>query len=60
MALPQRMKFGVFLAPFHVLGENPTLGLERDLETLEWLDYLGFDEAWIGAVSYTHLRAHET
>ena len=48
MALPQRMKFGVFLAPFHVLGENPTLGLERDLETLEWLDYLGFDEAWIG------------
>ena len=48
MPLPQRMKFGVFLAPFHWLGENPTLGLERDLETLQWLDHLGYDEAWIG------------
>ena len=48
MTLPARMKFGIFLAPFHRLGENPTLGLERDLETVQWLDYLGFDEAWIG------------
>ena len=48
MPLPARMKFGIFLAPFHWLGENPTLGLERDLETLQWLDYLGYDEAWIG------------
>ena len=48
MPLPQRMKFGIFLAPFHWLGENPTLGLERDLETLQWLDHLGYDEAWIG------------
>ena len=48
MALPQRMKFGVFMAPFHWLGENPTLALERDLETIQWLDHLGFDEAWIG------------
>ena len=48
MALPARMKFGIFLGPFHRLGENPTLGLERDLELLQWLDYLGFDEAWIG------------
>jgi limonene 1,2-monooxygenase len=42
------MKFGIFLAPFHWLGENPTLGLERDLETVQWLDHLGYDEAWIG------------
>ena len=48
MTLPSRMKFGIFLGPFHQLGENPTLGLERDLELLQWLDYLGFDEAWIG------------
>ena len=48
MTLPDRMKFGIFLAPFHVLGENPTLGLERDLELVQWLDYLDFDEAWIG------------
>ena len=43
-----RMKFGVFMAPFHRPGENPTLALERDLELLEWLDVLGFDEAYIG------------
>ena len=48
MALPNRMKFGVFMAPFHRVGENPTLALERDLELLQWLDTLGFDEAYIG------------
>jgi limonene 1,2-monooxygenase len=42
------MKFGVFMAPFHRPGENPTLALERDLELLQWLDVLGFDEAYIG------------
>src|SRR5213595_4140763 len=48
MALPARLKFGIFMAPFHQLGEDPTLALDRDLELLEWLDDLGFDEAWIG------------
>ena len=43
-----RMKFGIFLAPFHRLGENPTLAIERDIELIEWLDQLGYDEAWIG------------
>ena len=47
-ALTDNMTFGVFMAPFHRVGENPTLALERDLELLEWLDDLGFDEAWIG------------
>jgi len=46
--LPPRMRFGIFLAPFHPFGENPTLALERDLELIEWLDRLGFDEAWVG------------
>ena len=48
MSLPERMKFGIFLAPFHRLGDNPTLAIERDLELVQWLDTLGFDEAWIG------------
>ena len=48
MALVERLTFGIFLAPFHQLGENPTLALERDLELLQWLDRLGYDEAWIG------------
>jgi limonene 1,2-monooxygenase len=46
--LPRRLRFGIFLAPFHRVGDNPTLGLTRDLELIEWLDHLGFDEAWIG------------
>ena len=42
------MSFGVFLAPFHALGENPTVAMSRDMELIEWLDHLGYDEAWIG------------
>jgi limonene 1,2-monooxygenase len=42
------LRFGIFLAPFHPVGQNPTLALERDLDLLEHLDSLGFDEAWIG------------
>lgn len=48
MTAVPRMKFGVFMAPFHRPGENPTLALERDLELLQWLDVLGFDEAYVG------------
>ena len=48
MALPDRMKFGIFMGPFHRVGENPTLALDRDLELIQWLDYLGYDEAWVG------------
>ncbi len=42
------MKFGIFMAPFHRLDENPTLVLDSDLELVEALDHLGFDKAWIG------------
>lgn len=43
-----RLKFGTFLAPVHTPGQNPTLLLQRDLELIEHLDKLGFDEAWFG------------
>ena len=43
-----RLRFGVFLAPFHPAGQNPTLAMQRDLRLMEHLDYVGFDEAWIG------------
>lgn len=43
-----RTDFGIFLAPFHPIRENPTLSLQRDFELIEWLDDLGYDEAWIG------------
>jgi len=42
------MKFGIFMAPFHRVGENPALAFERDMQLIEWLDELGFDEAFIG------------
>tara|TARA_Y100000588_G_C14148780_1_gene879624 strand:- start:170 stop:1315 length:1146 start_codon:yes stop_codon:yes gene_type:complete len=42
------MKFGIFMAPFHPVGDNPTLALDRDLELIEWLEQLGYDEAWVG------------
>jgi limonene 1,2-monooxygenase len=44
-----RMRFGIFLAPFHSpAGQNPTAAFQRDLETIQQLDRLGYDEAWIG------------
>ena len=42
------LRFGIFLAPFHRVGDNPTLALARDLELIECLDQFGYDEAWIG------------
>ena len=46
--MPQRLRFGIFLAPFHKPGINPTLALQSDLELIQWLDRCGYDEAWIG------------
>ena len=46
--LPARLRFGAFIAPFHPLDENPTLAIQRDLELVQLLDELGYDEAWIG------------
>jgi limonene 1,2-monooxygenase len=48
MPMPQRMTFGIFMAPFHEVGRNPTYSLERDMQLIQWLDQLGFDEAWVG------------
>ncbi|MFM1991209.1 MAG: limonene 1,2-monooxygenase LimB [Pseudomonadota bacterium] len=46
--MSHRMRFGIFLAPFHKPGINPTLALEQDLELIQWLDRCGYDEAWCG------------
>ena len=46
--MSQRLRFGIFLAPFHKPGINPTLALQSDLELIQWLDRCGYDEAWLG------------
>ena len=43
-----KFRSGVFIAPFHALEEDPTLALRRDLKLVEWLDELGYEEAWFG------------
>src|SRR6202046_3270188 len=45
---PNRLRAGIFLAPFHPVDEDPTLALRRDLDLISHLDRVGFDEAWIG------------
>jgi limonene 1,2-monooxygenase len=42
------LRFGTFIPPIHPIGENPTLCIERDMQLVQRLDALGFDEAWIG------------
>ncbi len=42
------MRFGIFMAPIHPAGENPTLLIDGDLALIDHLDRLGYDEAWIG------------
>src|SRR5256886_2237823 len=43
-----RLKFGAFLAPHHPIGEHPMLQFRRDLDFVEQLDALGYDEFWCG------------
>ncbi|WP_371432013.1 LLM class flavin-dependent oxidoreductase [Novosphingobium sp.] len=42
------MRFGNFIPPIHVRPENPTLLLDRDMQVIQHLDTLGYDESWIG------------
>ena len=51
------LRFGLFLPPMHPTGQNPTLTMHRDVELIQHLDRLGFDEAWIGE---HHSSGYET
>lgn len=42
------LRFGNFMAPVHPLNTNPTIAIQRDLELVELMDKLGYDEAWMG------------
>jgi limonene 1,2-monooxygenase len=43
-----KLKLGLFIAPFHGLNENPTLCLERDLQLAEYAEAIGLAEVWYG------------
>ena len=43
-----RLRHWAFLPPLHPMNENPTACMDRDPKLMQWLDRLGFDEAWIG------------
>ncbi len=53
-AMPSRttpsraLKAGIFLPPFHSNDDDPLILIERDFELMQWLDALGYAEAWIG------------
>ena len=46
--MSSKLRFGSFMAPVMPTGENPTLQIRRELELIEHLDRLGFDEVWVG------------
>src|SRR5580693_6097564 len=41
MPAPWPLRFGAFYAPFHPVGQSPTLAIEYDLERVVELDRLG-------------------
>ena len=44
-----KLRFGIFMPPFNSPPtQNATSSLQRNLETLQLMDRLGYDEAWIG------------
>jgi limonene 1,2-monooxygenase len=50
-------RFGAFIAPHHDPRIDATLQIRRDVELIEVLEGLGYDEAWVGE---HHSSGHET
>jgi len=48
METKQHVEFGLFFPPQHYPQQNPTRALQRDLETIEFAERMGFTEAWVG------------
>src|SRR5260370_28723678 len=45
MPMTSRLRFGVFLAPFHNPRINPTLALQNDLDLVGWLFGTGYEQS---------------
>lgn len=43
-----KLRFGVVQTPLHSVKISPTLAIRQDIELMQLLDRLGYDEAWIG------------
>ncbi|MFF5145080.1 LLM class flavin-dependent oxidoreductase [Streptomyces sp. NPDC013157] len=41
-------RIGLFLSPVHETGQDPHLAIRRNLDLVEYVDDLNFDEAWFG------------
>ena len=54
---PPPSRFGAFIAPHHDPRIDATLQIRRDVDLIEFLEELGFDEAWVGE---HHSSGHET
>lgn len=48
MFTKDRVRMGAFLPPHHPNDEDPTLAIQRDFELVEFLEQMGYHEAWIG------------
>ena len=47
--MTSRLRFGIFLPPHHLpVNYNPTYALQRDVEIVQLIDSIGFEEAWFG------------
>ena len=47
--MTDRLRFGSFIPPHHLpVNYNPTYALQRDVEIVQLMDTIGFDEAWFG------------
>jgi limonene 1,2-monooxygenase len=45
----RRLRFGAFVPPHHVpVTQNPTYSLQQDVEIVQMMDRIGFEEAWFG------------
>jgi limonene 1,2-monooxygenase len=48
MTSGKHIRAGIFLPPHHPNDEDPTLAMRRDFKLVEFLEELGYEEAWIG------------
>ncbi|MGE6743556.1 LLM class flavin-dependent oxidoreductase [Allorhizobium pseudoryzae] len=48
MSVQWPLKFGSFISPVHAPDEDPNLAIHRDVELIQHMEALGYDEVWMG------------